>query len=442
MTGTSSQAALYRLFNHSARPERLQGSVVQAPLERTFIGERCEVRDEHGALMGDAETVGFNDRGAILSLIGSSSRLSRQCTIVPTGRPFELEVGVELLGSVIDASGKSRARLCDPWSVGGGDLVQAPRARRLSVERAAPDFDLRRPVGTRFVTGVRAIDALLPCGVGQRVGIFSPAGAGKTSLTASLVAHSQADVFVIGLVGERGREVAEFVSGRLPAHKASRTVVVYATSDRPPLERRDAASVATTIAEYFRDQGRHVLLVVDSMTRYARALREVALAAGEAPARRGYPPSVFEALPRLLERSGNTAHGAITAFYTVLLEDEEQVDPIGEEVRSILDGHIYLSRSLAGRGHFPAIDVLRSASRVAAQVAGPDQLLGASRFRDKLARLDELQLVADLGEYRPGENAKTDALFELKPAIHDFLQQSITEESSLDETMRRLNELT
>jgi type III secretion protein N (ATPase) len=206
------------------------------------------------------------------------------------------------------------------------------------------------------------------------------------------------------------------------------------------LERRNAALVATSIAEYFRDQGKHVLLLVDSMTRYARALRDVALSAGEAPARRGYPASVFEALPRLLERSGNTAQGAITAFYTVLLEDDDQADPIGDEVRSILDGHLYLSKDLAARGHFPAIDVLRSASRVMSHVTTDEQRLWAASLRDKLARLAELQLVVDLGEYRSGDNPDTDALFNTKPAIDAFLRQRMDESSPYDRTLAMLSQ--
>jgi len=424
---------MHRLLSHSARISRLQGSVIFAPLQTTFIGERCDIRNEQGEVIGAAQTVGFTEQGAVLSLIGSADRISRNCLVAPSGRAFDFAVGDALLGAIVDAHGAVRGRLLQ-------DEAKQCVGGRIEVERAAPEFDQRRPVDRRFATGIRAIDGLLTTGVGQRVGIFAPAGGGKTSLMSMLIAHSDADVFVIGLVGERGREVAEFVAGGLPPDKTARTVLVFATSDRAPLERRNAALVATSIAEYFRDQGKHVLLLVDSMTRYARALRDVALSAGEAPARRGYPASVFEALPRLLERSGNTSQGAITAFYTVLLENDDQADPIGDEVRSILDGHLYLSQDLAARGHFPAIDVLRSASRVMSHVTNGEQRLWAACLRDKLARLAELQLVVDLGEYRPGENPDTDALFNTKPAIDAFLRQRLDESSTYDHTLAMLSQ--
>jgi type III secretion protein N (ATPase) len=229
---------------------------------------------------------------------------------------------------------------------------------------------------------------------------------------------------VVGLVGERGREVTEFVEAMKHSPQRERSVVVYATSDASSIDRCNAALLATTVAEYYRDQGCRVMLVQDSLTRYARALRDVALAAGEAPARRGYPASVFEALPRLLERPGATAAGSITAFYTVLLESDDEADPIAEEIRSILDGHIYLSRKLAAKNHFPAIDVLRSLSRVASQICTEEQLRAAGAIREKLSRLEELQMMLDLGEYRPGENDANDRLLEQREALFDWLRQA------------------
>lgn len=435
------QTNLHKLWSHGAKPYCLTGSVIQAPLNETFVGERCFVQDANGNHLAWAQTIGFNEKGALMSLIGSNSGVSRAALVVPSGKNFELSLSDNILGTVIDSEGNYRGQLKGANISKEKQDFSKVSITNLSIEKRAPEFSERKGISTWFETGIRAIDSLLSCGIGQRVGIFAPAGGGKTSLLSMLVAHSNADVFVIGLVGERGREVAEFVEGAIATDKAKRTVVVYATSDSAPLERRNAALVATTVAEYFRDQGKHVLLLVDSMTRYARALRDVALSAGEAPARRGYPASVFEALPKLLERSGHTKKGAITAFYTVLLEDDEQ-DPIGDEVRSILDGHIYLSKTLAARGHFPAIDILRSASRVASHIADNFTLERARVFRSCLAKLDELQLVVDLGEYRPGENPETDALFSIKPAMFNFLQQRQDESSSLTKTLEQFNVVT
>lgn len=289
-----------------------------------------------------------------------------------------------------------------------------------------------------YLRGVRAIDGLLTCGIGQRVGIFAGAGAGKTSLMTMIISHSSADVYVIGLVGERGREVTEFLAEGIPEDKRDKIIVVYSTSDRPAVERRNAALIATTIAEYFRDAGKNVVLMIDSMTRYARALRDVALSAGEMPARRGYPSSVFDNLPRILERSGKTQFGSITAFYTVLLEEEEEVDPIGDEVRSILDGHIYLSRKLAGTGHYPAIDVLRSVSRVTRAVSSDEQREAASLFRNYLSKLDELKLMIELGEYQPGENPATDKIVGKTDIIKNFLQQKMEDKTSFTQMLESL----
>jgi len=428
--------ALRHWVRHAAKPSRLVGPVIEAPLRQSFIGERCEIKrsvwDEQPLCA--AQTIGFNAQGAILSLLGDSSGLSRECVVLPSGRGFELEVSNAMLGTVLAADGTPRGRFAPATMLAG-------MPQNLPIDSAPPGFGEREPIDQRLETGVRSIDALLTCGQGQRVGVFAPAGAGKTSLLSMLIAHSQADVYVVGLIGERGREAAEFIRNGIPEHKRGCTVVICATSDRPSVERRNAALIATTVAEFFRDQGLHVFLMIDSMTRYARALRDVALAAGEFPATRGYPASVFEELPKILERAGRTNRGCISAFYTVLLEGEEDSDPIGDEIRSILDGHIYLSRSLAGRGHFPAIDVLNSASRVFRQVTDNQHMHEAEALRDKLARIEELRLVVDLGEYRPGENPDTDRLMAQKAEIEHFLRQDMDACSTFDETRRALYEL-
>ncbi|MEO3962515.1 FliI/YscN family ATPase, partial [Chromobacterium piscinae] len=304
-----------------------------------------------------------------------------------------------------------------------------------------PPYSQRVGVREPLVTGVRVIDGLLTCGIGQRVGIFASAGCGKTMLMHMLIDQAEADVFVIGLIGERGREVTEFAESLRQSPKRDRCVLVYATSDYASVDRCNAALLATTVAEYFRDQGKRVVLFVDSMTRYARALRDVALAAGEPPARRGYPASVFDSLPRLLERPGATREGSITAFYTVLLEGDDEPDPMADEIRSILDGHIYLSRKLAGQGHYPAVDVLKSASRVAGQVCADAHLQAASGVRGLMARLEELQVFIDLGEYRQGENADNDRAMQAREALRQWLRQPLAQNSPFDSTLRGMHEL-
>lgn len=270
------------------------------------------------------------------------------------------------------------------------------------------------------------------------MGIFAAAGCGKTSLMSMIIEHSEADIYVIGLIGERGREVTEFVEELKRSSRRSQVILVYATSDRSCVERCNAAQIATTIAEFFSEQGKNVLLFVDSITRYARALRDVALSMGELPARRGYPASVFEALPKLLERPGRFLRGSITAFYTVLIENEEESDVIGDEVRSILDGHIYLSKKLAAKGHYPAIDVMQSISRVFTQVTSEDHQVLATRFREYLVRQKDMQLYLDLGEYRRGENTENDAAFDRKDQMEAFLQQRMNEKTDMQACLETL----
>jgi type III secretion protein N (ATPase) len=292
-----------------------------------------------------------------------------------------------------------------------------------------------------LATGVRAIDAALTVGEGQRVGIFAMAGGGKSTLLGMLARQARADVNVIALVGERGREVREFLDDSLGEDGLARSVVVVSTSDRPALERVRAAYAATAIAEDFRAEGRRVLLLVDSVTRFARGLRELGLSALEPPVRRGFPPSVFAELPRLFERAGNDAQGSITAFYTVLAEDDDNSDPVAEEVRSILDGHIVLSRQLAQAHHYPAIDVLGSASRVFTRVAGEAHREAAARLRALLARHAEIEFLLRVGEYQAGSDPLADAAIERMPALRALLTQGADEASGFGETIARLQEV-
>ena len=425
-------------LRHSARMTRLNGSVIHAPLRQTFVGERCDVLanpQRADSLLCQAQTIGFNEQDAILSLLGDTQGIPRGAWVVPSGHSSRIEVDANTLGSVLDGEGQTVTRLAPGFVLPG-------RLHALDIEAAPPPLMRRRGVDTVFETGIRAIDGMLTCGVGQRIGIFSSAGAGKTSLIAMLLAHARADVYVIGLVGERGREAGEFIEHRIPPHKRAQTVLVCSTSDRPPAERRNAAHMATSVAEHYRSAGKQVLLIIDSVTRYARALRDLALSAGEPPARRGYPASVFEALPRLLERPGATTEGSITAFFTMLLEDDEQVEPIAEEVRSILDGHIYLSRKLAQRAHYPAIDVLQSTSRVMLNLTTSAHRAAAAAIRTKLSRLEDLQLALDLGEYRPGEDANVDALLNIRPALNAWLTQSMDASESFHNALETMHAFT
>jgi type III secretion protein N (ATPase) len=371
---------------------------------------------------------------ASVSLLSSAEGLSYDAVVLPTGELQKVDVSSALLGCVIDGHGQIVERIDQ------GEAAVSPADSR-SLATAPVSYRDRRAIEEPFTTGIRAIDAVLSCGVGQRMGIFAAAGAGKTSLTERLLENAGADVYVVVLVGERGREVSAFVDRIATSGNASRTVIVQSTSDTAPAARCSAALLGTSIAEYFRDSGCRVLLVMDSMTRYARALRDVALASGEPPARRGYPASVFEALPRLVERPGRTVKGSITAFYTVLLEDEEEVDAIGEEVKSLLDGHIYLSSKLAGTGHYPAIDILRSKSRLFNEVATERQSAGAMALRKTLSVLEEMQFMRDLGEYTPGANPQNDAALAKEKAVLAFLRQARHERCDYADALEALHAL-
>jgi type III secretion protein N (ATPase) len=423
-----------RLERRAAHPLRLSGPLIEAALVDVVIGEVCEVRQHWRSpqLAARAQVIGFKPGVVLLSLLGDARGLSRESLIVPTGSVLRLTCSDALLGSVVDPHGNIVERLAPSPAFLEQDYP---------VDANPPAYHQRRPVAAPLMTGIRAIDGLLTCGIGQRIGIFAAAGSGKTSLINMLIQHTEADVFVIGLIGERGREVTEFVEHLRQSQKRSRCVVVFATSDFSSVDRCNSALQATAIAEYFRDQGQRVVLLLDSLTRYARARRDLALAAGEAPARRGYPASVFDALPRLLERPGVTAKGSITAWYTVLLESDDEPEPMAEEIRSILDGHIYLSRDLAAKGHFPAIDVLRSVSRVATQVTTAQVQQLASSTREILARLEQLQIFLDLGEYTPGANAANDHAMQRREALTEWLRQPTNDCSQPEETLRSLHEL-
>ncbi|CAM3854916.1 type III secretion system ATPase SctN [Serratia silvae] len=422
------------LLNHQAHLQYISAPVIEAQLPGCVIGEVCEIRKSwrDSQVMARAQVLGFNKERTVLSLIGNAKGLSREAVIVPTGTTMSVTMSPALLGCVIDPSGNIVQRL--------GEEVASTTVENRPISVQAPSFTERVGIRRPFYTGVRAIDGLMTCGIGQRLGIFASAGCGKTTLMHMLIEQADADVFVIALVGERGREVTEFVEELQQSGQVQKCVLVYATSDYSSLDRCNAALVATTIAEYFRDAGSNVVLFIDSITRYARALRDVALSAGETPARRGYPASVFDALPAILERPGCMRSGSITAFYTILLESDDEPDPIADEIRSILDGHIYLNRKLAARNHYPAIDVLRSISRVSSQVCEAGHIQQAGEVRRILAKIEELQIFVDLGEYKPGENPENDRAMHKREPLLNWLCQSVHEHSDFQTTLAGLYE--
>ncbi|MBJ7575629.1 FliI/YscN family ATPase [Luteimonas sp. MC1828] len=396
------------------------GTLIRATGLKAAIGELCELRNARGD--GDpsfrlaAEVVGVSKSHTLLTPLGALDGVSATTEVYASGRQASVLVGDGLLGRILDAHGEAI-----------DDLGPTGASHDVPIYAASPNPLARNLIERPFSTGVRAIDTTMTAGEGQRIGIFAVAGGGKSTLLGMLARGGDADVNIIVLVGERGREVNEFIHDNLGPEGLAKSVVVVATSDRPALERSRAAWVGTAIAEHFRDQGKRVLLLVDSVTRFARALRDVGLAVGEPPARRGFPPSVFSALPRLFERAGNNHIGSITAFYTVLAEDEDGGDPIVEEVRSILDGHIVLSRKLAAAYHYPAIDVLTSLSRTMPRVVDGAHQRAAGQLRKLLAKYQDIELLIQLGEYKRGTDPDADAAIEKIGAIRKLLQQSSTE---------------
>ncbi|RTL36311.1 MAG: FliI/YscN family ATPase [Burkholderiales bacterium] len=408
------------------------GTLMRATGVQARIGQSCRVfdplRPQSPGLA--AEVIGFQDHEAVLAPLGSLHGVPVGAAVEVLQEVAQLPSGPGLLGRVIDAFGQP---------LDGGPPLQA--LPRVPLYREAPSPLQRRPVHAPLVCGVRAIDTLLTVGEGQRVGIFAMAGGGKSTLLGMLARNTQAEVNVIGLIGERGREVREFLDDSLGPGGLARSVVVVSTSDRPALERVRAAHAATAIAEGFRAQGARVVLMMDSVTRFARGLRELGLAAHEPAVRRGYPPSVFAELPRLFERAGNDAHGSITAFYTVLAEDEEGSDPVAEEVRSILDGHLVLSRALAQAQHYPAIDVLASASRVFTRVTTPEQQRDAAHVRTLMARHKDVEFLLRVGEYQAGSDPVADQAIERMPQIRALLQQGTHEPSDWAGGLQHLREI-
>ena len=407
------------------------GTIIKASVPGVKVGEVCILRNPWENFEVQAEVVGFTREAALLTALGAMTGISAQTEVIPTRRVHMVPVGDSLLGRVVDGLGRP---------------IDADRKGPIRPEAYYPVFaDPPGPLERRIISrpislGIRAIDGMLTCGEGQRMGIFAAAGGGKSTLLASIIRNTEAEVSVLALIGERGREVREFIEKDLGEEGLRRAVVVCATSDRSSMERLKAAYVATSIAEFFRDKGKKVLLMMDSVTRFGRAQREIGLAAGEPPTRRGFPPSVFSELPKLMERAGNSAKGSITALYTVLVEGDDMTEPIADETRSILDGHIILSRKLAQVNHYPAIDILASISRCQSAIVPKDHKEAAAKLREILAKYQEVELLLKIGEYQKGADRATDEAIAKLDKVNAFLCQGLAERPGYDETIRRLKE--
>ncbi|HWD99455.1 MAG TPA: FliI/YscN family ATPase [Bryobacteraceae bacterium] len=407
----------------------LVGLIVESRGPAAAIGDFCEIRTRTGRRIR-TQVIGFRE-GRVLSMpLEDTGGLSLGDRIVARGGDAEVRVSRDLLGAVLDGFGER---------MDSGPAIQGTETRPLYATPPSPLA--REQIRQRLTTGIRVIDGLLPCGVGQRIGIFGGSGVGKSTLLGSMARSSSAGVNVIALIGERNREVREFLEHDLGPEGRQRSVVVVATSDQPAALRVRASFVALAIAEYFRDEGEDVLLVMDSITRLAMAQREIGLAAGEPPSQKGYTPSVFGLLPKICERAGNFNPGSITAFFTVLVEGDDFNEPICDAVRSILDGHITLSRQLGSAGHYPAIQVLDSVSRLESRLASPKQAEAARRIREALAIYRQSEDLINLGAYVSGSNPRLDAAIRSRMDVMQFLKQKGDEISSVEETIERMDAL-
>jgi flagellum-specific ATP synthase len=405
------------------------GMLIASKGPAVAVGDFCEAVTSSGRRIR-TQVIGFRN-GHVLSMpLEEIDGIQLRDRIIARTGEARVAVGPDLVGRVLDGFGRPIDR---------GPRPRAAAQYRLYRPPASP-LD-REHISEPIVTGVRAIDSLTVCGQGQRMGIFGGSGVGKSTLLGCMARHNSADVTVIALVGERNREVRAFLEHDMGPEGASRSVVICATSDQPAPLRVRAAFVALAVAEYFRDQGANVLLIMDSVTRLAMAQREIGLAAGEPPSQKGYTPSVFNLLPKILERAGHFQRGSITGFFTVLVEGDDFNEPICDAVRAILDGHIILSRRLAASGHYPAIDVLNSVSRLFSQLASGDQAAHAAKLREAIALLDDSRDLIDLGAYVAGKNPKLDTAIRLAPEINAFLRQAATAKSTLAETLAQLKSL-
>jgi len=406
----------------------VSGLTVWVEGARSAIGDVVEISTKGKRL--PAQVVGVSEDRLACMPLGEMAGIAPGVSAEATNAPLRVPIGQGLLGRVIDALG-------NPIDEAG----PLPAMPLTATDNRPPDPLKRKRIDEQLHLGIRAIDTLVPIGKGQRVGIFAGSGVGKSTLMSMMARNTSADVVVVGLVGERGREVREFIENDLGEEGLAKSIVVVATSDMPPMVRLQATFTATRIAEHFRDGGSNVLLFLDSITRTMTAQREVGLSAGEPPASRAYPPSAFAMLPRLLERAGASEHGSITGIYTVLVEGDDLQDPVADSARSILDGHIVLDRDLATSNHYPAIDVLNSVSRVAPAISSPDLDLQVATVKRLLAAYRDAQVLIEVGAYVPGTNADVDTAVRLLPQLNEFLRQSTSETPSLEESQSQLADL-
>ncbi|WP_026485919.1 flagellar protein export ATPase FliI [Caldanaerobius polysaccharolyticus] len=400
-----------KFYSYIGHVTQVVGLTIRCSLPYAQVGELCRIEKSKGGGVL-AEVVGFDKNGVILMAIGDTEGIRQGCTVRSYGEPLRVRVSSELRGRVLNGLGK-------PID-GNGDIV---KGRWKKIYASPPNPLVRKPIKQPFYTGIRAIDGLLTCGKGQRFGIFAGSGVGKSTLMGMIARSSSADVNVIALIGERGREVNDFIDKALGAEGMKKSVLVVSTSDEPAMVRLKAAYTATAIAEYFRDCGCDVMFMMDSVTRFAMAQREIGLAVGEPPVSKGYTPSVFSLLPKLMERTGNAEVGSITALYTVLVDGDDFNEPVTDAVRSILDGHIVLSRKLANSNHYPAIDVLASVSRVMTDVVSEEHLELAGKIKNTLAVYRDFEDLISIGAYKKGNNPEVDYAIEKIGAINSFLRQ-------------------
>ncbi len=418
------------VFGITGKVTKVTGLAMESAGPCVEVGEICLVYPPDSNKPISTEVVGFSDERIILLSLGSMDGIALNSRVLSTGENLSIGVGPELLGRVLDGLGH-------PIDEKGPIITNLSYA----VDRPPPDPLSRNVIDQVLPVGVKAIDTMITCGKGQRIGIFAGSGVGKSTLMGMMARHGKADVNVIALVGERGREVREFLERDLGEEGLKQSVVVVATSDQPPLVRLKAAMVATAIAEYFRDGGHDVMMLMDSVTRVATAAREVGLTIGEPPTTRGYPPSVFAFLPKLLERAGASDKGTITAFYTVLVDGDDLDEPVSDAARSILDGHIVLSRALAEKGHYPAIDVLASISRVMASIISEEHKNSVIEFKKLLATYTEAQDLVNIGAYSKGSNPEIDKALEKIQGINGFLMQDVGEKVSFKQAVSQMGQV-
>ncbi|EGT3736276.1 flagellar protein export ATPase FliI [Clostridioides difficile] len=410
------------------RVKKIIGLTVEVEGIKAFVGELCVIYNQVNKPV-NCEVVGFKDKEVILMALGELTLIAPGCKVISKGIPLSVMCSDNLLGKVLDGLGNP---------IDNSDAVLGDR---YNLNNEPPDPMKRKKIRNIMETGVRTIDAFTTCGEGQRIGIFAGSGVGKSTTLGMIARNAKADVNVIALIGERGREVLDFIDKDLGEEGMKKSVVVCATSDKAPLVRLKGALTATAIAEYFRDQGKKVILMMDSVTRFAMAQREVGVAIGEPPAQKGYTPSVFAILPKLMERTGTSDKGSITAFYTVLVDGDDFNEPIADTTRGILDGHIVLSRDLANKNHYPSIDVLNSLSRLMNEIASKEDIKIASFARDMLAEYREAEDLINIGAYASGTNKKIDEAIYYHEHIINFLKQGINEKSSFNETISSLRRI-